>query len=216
MKERPILFSAPMVQAIREGRKTQTRRVCKASTISTSLEGVDGGVATFSRLYGDGPGHEVQEDVYQLRCPYGKPGDRLWVREGFKRIASGEVKNGYGEVRYGFAYKADGATIWAPRTTIIHDLSGQPDTGPMQFQPRPWKPSIHMPRIASRILLEVTDVRVERLQDISEEDVIAEGRLNEIIYGTGWYRGLWESIDGAGSWDVNPWVWCVSFKMIES
>src|SRR5687768_12827567 len=143
MKERPILFSAPMVRALLEGRKTQTRRICKGQRELSNP-------------------HDFQLD----RCPHGQTGDRLWGREGFKRIASGEVKNGYGEVRYGFAYKADGATIWAPRPTIIHDLSNQPDAGPMQFQPRPWKPSIHMPRIASRILLEITSVRVERLQDI--------------------------------------------------
>lgn len=227
MKERQILFSGPMVRAILEGRKTQTRRVV------TDVLGI-GRIHDFGRS--DTVGYqwqmrdrrglwnELRTDGLVERCPYGQPGGRLWVRETFKEIASGEVKNGYGEVRYGFAYQADAATRWNARPTIIHDLTGQPATGPMQFQPRPWKPSIHMPRRACRLLLEITDVCVERLQDISRSDAAAEGVET-------WAEGalspdgqledprvqfamLWESINGADSWASNPWVWAITFKRV--
>jgi len=218
MKERPILFSSPMVRALLDGRKTQTRRVCKASIVSTSLEGVDDGVATFSRLYGDGPGYDVQEDVYQLRSPYGKPDDRLWVRETWAHHvqAIGAKRDEDGP----FVYAADG------------ELAKQYRLGDK------WKPSIFMPRCASRILLEIIAVRVERLQDISYDDALTEGirdctkicpdEVNNItgetIHETArrlkWpqreYRFLWESLHGADSWDANPWVWVIEFKKIES
>lgn len=228
VKERPILMSAPNIIAILEGRKTHTRRLVRR------LAGF-GKITEFGKS--DTPGYDWHFRDKQMRwhdishalllecCPHG-PGDRLWVRETFKNIASGEVKNGYGEVRYGFAYKADGAACWAERPTIIHDLTDKPPTGPMQFQPRPWKSSIHMPRRASRILLEITDVRVDRLQEISEADAVAEGvqitdewtGCAEDLNGSHVkaYRYLWESINGAGSWDANPsWVWVIQFRRIE-
>lgn len=217
MKERPILFSAPMVRAILDGRKTQTRRICKGQRELSCAQ-----------------------DFRVDQCPYGQPGDRLWVREGFKPIASGEVKDGYGEVRYGHAYRADAATIWAARPTIIHDLTGQPATGPMQFQERPWKSPIHMPRSASRITLEVTGVRVERLQQISQEDAIAEGvrpdpgmvgdddiMVHEVMLALSpgliemnapraRYVLLWDSINNKfpNNWNANPWVWVVEFRRV--
>jgi hypothetical protein len=194
MKERPIIFSAPMVRAILDGSKTQTRRAVKPQP---------------QELAPNPSGRAVLHEP----CPYGLPGDRLWVREGFKPIASGEVKNGYGEVRYGFAYKADSATVWAERPTIIHDLSGQPPTGSMQFEERPWKSPIHMPHAACRIRLEITDVRVQRVQDISEADALAEGVRRQIKHAAA-YAELWDSINGAGAWDANPWVWVVSFARI--
>lgn len=221
MAERPILFSAPMVRAILDGRKTVTRRIVKPQP----LEGYDRSAWYSPGVMGWTPDPEPAGIWQKVRCPYGQPGDRLWVRETFKEIASGEVKQGYGEVRYGFAYQADAATRWASRPTIIHDLRDQPPTGPMQFQPRPWKPSIHMPKRASRITLEVTGVRVERLQEISENDSLAEGIDADMCrqsIGKAPLKGgyfpicafsyLWDQINGAGSWDANPWVWVVEFE----
>lgn len=205
-KERPILFSAPMVRALLAGTKTQTRRAVKNSAKC----GVD--------IIG-----ENGSGVIWDKCPHGQPGDRLWVRETHKAIVSGEVKNGYGELRYGFAYQADGATRWQERPTIIHDLTDQPPTGPMQFKPVPWKPSIHMPRRASRITLEIVSLRVERLNDISNEDALAEGVAAGAMYKIQsgperWakeaFRVLWESINGAGSWEANPYVWVVEFRRL--
>ena len=184
MKERPILFSAPMVRAILDGRKTQTRRIVKQKHLPF-LENITGNFL-------DGKWD-------QRPFPYGKPGDRLWVRETFC----------YHDDLAMYLYKADDVTCCK------------------------WKPSIHMPRIASRILLEVVNVRVERLNDISEEDAIAEGiNLPSPYVGIGmdgeviesetiswmpsdYYKELWESINGPGSWDLNPWVWVVEFKILE-
>lgn len=191
MSERPILFSAPMVRAILAGTKTQTRRVLKQAVGPSLSVGIDDdapGVAELSWLYGDGPGHEVHESVKRVPCPYGTPGDRLWVRE-----------------------------AWAPHPDF-------PGTARAVFRADPecahdvdrWRPSIHMPRAVSRITLEITGVRVERLQDISRGDAMAEGcPFPNMAQGDDpreWYRDLWDQINGAGAWDANPWVWCVSFK----
>lgn len=219
MKERPILFSGPMVRALLDGTKTQTRRIVKGERAARGLE---------SGWHLKPYGFLTNQQFAKAACPYGQPGERLWVRETFKAIASGEIRDGYGEVRYGWAYQANAATRWNERPTIIHDLTGQPATGPMQFRPVPWKPSIHMPRRASRILLEITDVRVERLQDISEADALAEGinlQRVESYAAKGstkpamrTYCDLWGAINGdAGpnSWAANPWVWAVSFKVVK-
>jgi hypothetical protein len=173
MKERPILFSGPMVRAILDGRKTQTRRVVK--------------------LRNDSCGDPIMPNDPRMPCPFGGPGDRLWVKETHGPSAGGMV------------YRADGGTAC-------------PDGGK-------WRPSIFMPRWASRITLEVTGVRVERLQDISQADAMAEGVTQGVYRGlTGsivatcedqvveGYRELWQSINGPGSWDANPWVWVVEFK----
>lgn len=207
IKERPILFSAPMVRAILEGRKTVTRREIKPSMRSADtqfeLHQQENGswlpLHTFDESCMDDQGTE-----HPIKCPYGQPGDRLWVRETFKSSADCRPP-----VAESFIYAADlnsdGRTKWAAR----------------------WKPSIHMPRIASRILLEITDVRVERLQDISRADIRAEGlqcppelASDDVSpnyrdwYPAAW-RDLWESINGPGSWDANPWCWAVSFRRIE-
>ena len=163
MTERPILFSAPMVRAILDGNKTQTRRVVKLKPDY---------METFLRL----PNKVAC-------CPYGQPGGRLWVRETFEDCESA--------LHSCVLYRADGGT---PGTK--------------------WTPSIHMPRWASRITLEITGVRVERLQDISEEDAISEGTPFPCGGWVGGYQKLWESIHGPGSWDLNPWVWVVEFKRV--
>ena len=167
MKERPIIFSSPMVRAILDGRKTQTRRDIKEKLM-------------------------CGEDAHVNNCQYGKPGDRLWVRETFC----------YHDDLARYLYKADGVTGVK------------------------WKPSIFMPRIASRIMLEITGIRVERLQDISEEDAIAEGVDGEneaAKIGAEWYekpkrayRRLWKSINGTGSWDLNPFVWVIEFMVLNN
>ncbi|WP_350648664.1 hypothetical protein [Pseudomonas sp. HY13-MNA-CIBAN-0226] len=199
IKERPILFSAPMVRAILEGQKTVTRREVKKRAALDCL------AAGFEPAFLALPGNA---DL----CPYGKPGDRLWVRETFNRTNPG----GESGIYY---YRADGKfpkCIGGGRFTSVES----------------WKPSIHMPRAASRILLEVAAVRVERLQDISEEQAIAEGC--QALEGCKWhtfeeaaagvpmhdhtaldaFEALWEGINGEESWASNPWVWVVEFKQV--
>ena len=207
MKERPILFSSPMVRAILDGRKTQTRRVVKPQPES----GHDGepywhvggyrawqfrGIADPLRMGTNNP----------LVCPYGQPGDRLWVRETMDVSYQGSAY-----------YAADGAQI-GDRDELgdLCERYGHP----YFFNELKGIPSIHMPRWASRITLEVTGVRVERLQDISEKDSKAEGalkqRLDDLEPPTHWrgFKGVWESINGPGSWDANPWVWVVEFRRL--
>lgn len=178
MKARPILFSAPMVRALLDGRKSQTRRVVKPRDYAWMDE------------------HQgLREPDNAERCPYGKPGDRLWVRETWADCG------GY------FRYAA---------TDDIHEL-------------RKKRSPIFMPRVASRITLEITDVRVERLQDISEADARAEGAKSmDIVSGrqtldpnsrqgscVSHYRTIWESINGIESWPLNPWVWVLVFRRLE-
>ena len=202
MKERPILFGASMVRALLDGSKTQTRRVFKAK---------NGDVWPNKN---DLPGmHQILRN-----CPYGQPGDRLWVRETTHRrpmlhLLTGEPL----DPKYdGGAYTADSRDVLNPDG---FDLSW--------WYSRKTCPAIHMPRWASRILLEIVSVRVERLQDISEVDAVAEG-VTMTRYGCHEhrypdascitaqqaYRTLWNSINGGGSWDANPWVWVVEFKRV--
>lgn len=195
VKESPILFSAPMVRAILEGRKTVTRREVKKQAALDCL------AAGFEPAFLTLPGNA---DL----CPYGKPGDRLWVRETWARV--GNCDPGY--LTFGATY---------------------PDCLPQELENIPaacevrWKPSIHMFRRDSRILLEITDVRVERLQDITPDQCIAEGvdaamcrqfletapsrhTLKEAeIHG---FSGQWNSV--GGDWQANPWVWVVEFKPV--
>lgn len=201
MRERPILFSAPMVRAILAGAKTQTRRPVKPRK-----DRAIGCELACHELAG-----EVNAGDY-MNAPWA-PGDRLWVRETF--CDDWHMDRGVIE------YRADGE--------LDSDMFDAGCT---------WRPSIHMPRWASRITLEVTDVRVERLQDISEKDAQAEGieRTEDFfgcpcwrVYGEpdgadvvapddpiGSYRSLWESINGPGSWEANPWVWVVSFRRLDA
>lgn len=195
-KERPILFSGPMVRAILAGHKTMTRRLVKPRHMY--LDGDESGC-----------GYEVDLD----RCPYGKPGDRLWVRETWWQ-GCGPTWGDHCVV-----YDADKAIAWAPGSGF-----DTPDF--KQFRKRP---SIHMNRVYSRIDLEVVSRRDEHLQDITEADARAEGVTP--YNGTWWdgspvvggkydsprqaFRALWESINGPESWDRNERVWVVSFKQIK-
>lgn len=193
MKERPILFSAPMVRAIIDGSKTQTRRVVKPQPI------YDGKFAGGWKVVGK-HGHEAATcgPLVSELCPYGHPGDRLWVRENFCPIYPQDPHyNGGRPIEYDY-----GATY--QHGYRLGDLIGKK---------KKWKPSIHMPRIASRITLEITGVRVERLQDISEADAQAEGVVWEQGQtATNVFESLWESINGPESWEANPWVWVVGFR----
>lgn len=207
-RERPILFKDDMIRAILAGRKTQTRRILDVPQ-GWSLEGPKGSPASLGKITSSHPrrgrfGAFIRREIYSgsgkfthdiVTCKYGEPGDRLWVRETFADEAGG-TRNFPGEHIY---YRADGDGV---------DLQGGC-----------WKPSIHMPRWASRITLEITDVRVERLQDISIDDAKAEGSPThghsgaEISPRKG-FRHLWGRINGHESWDANPWVWVIEFKRI--
>ena len=209
-KERPILFSGPMVRAILEGCKTQTRRIIKSQP--QFFPSAAGG--SWGWYQGKPP------------CPFGEPGNRLWVREKCRVASNTSGKNAW----HSFEYAAGGPSPirdgeipgkWFPSKSFNADGSLR------------WQPSIHMPRWASRITLEITGVRVERLQDISEEDARAEGvsiaKSEDGSSGYGdteglgrfpqyslrWgFKHLWESINSEGSWAANPWVWVVEFKRL--
>lgn len=191
MKETGMLFTSPMVRAILEGRKTQTRRVAKP------VKHPDlGNLYTPGALLRE---HEPQH-VINRACPYGQPGDRIYVRETFSQHPD------WGQL----AFRADGEEfedadgwLWGPK----------------------WMPSIHMPKALARIWLEVTGVRVERLQDISEEDAKAEGarfelasidsvRIGATASFLSGFRNIWEST--GGDWDANPWVWAIDFKVLST
>ncbi|MBD1553854.1 hypothetical protein [Pseudomonas typographi] len=232
VKERPILFSAPMVRAILEGRKTVTRRVTKVQPRSKADIG----------SYGLGQPFIRNPDVTRSNpeCPYGRPGDRLWVRETWEDVHPAQVTDGrYSQagragipgppsVTYQTIYRADGPY---PKVFYTHQhpyRSLEPDSdhgfkGPADNGYTGWTPSTHMPRWASRILLEITDVHVERLQGISEEQAEAEGvgflraapDFDETLTAKQLFEILWDHINGEGAWKANPWVWCVSFRRVE-
>lgn len=202
MKERPILFSAPMVRALLAGTKTQTRRVVKPQPPADW----DRNCWYRAPVWGWTRNEVPSAEWHKVRCPYGQPGDRLWVREAFMHEPAD------------YCWEASVSIPCRPAETVYRaDHDG--DT-----RGAGWKPSIHMPRALSRITLEVTAVRVDRLQDISDAHAVAEGvsprqpAAASGIYITGQYRlgfrDLWESINGPGSWDANPWVWVVEFQRV--
>lgn len=221
MSDHPILYSGPMIRALLEGRKTQTRRVVKpqppvghvyVGRVLCSTHRADEGKWTWAVEQA-----AMLRDAHRVRCPYGQPGDLLWVRETF-RGARG--------------YDGMPPSKWGNKP-IWYSADGDPDAQRWWHLSDRGKPGIHMPRWASRLTLRITDVRVERLQNISEADAIAEGispkwepgcsgRLMEAIGGFSFrpaasaYADLWESINGPGSWDANPWVWAISFDVIKA
>lgn len=206
MIARPILFSGAMVRALLDGGKTQTRRACKPMNQWVEQE------CREVRAIDGTPHHFLKgatEPLEKLRCPYGQPGDRLWVRETFLDTqGTGIEHRDESGLRHRYAFAAD----CAPGSYGDH---ARKDYG------LKWKPSIHMPRVASRILLEIVAVRVERLQDITEGDAWAEGVDKAEVLSmpcadgaTAAYSALWQRINGAGSWEANPWVWVVEFKRV--
>lgn len=221
MKERPILFSAPMVRAILDGSKTQTRRIVKPQPLAGFLR--DGDVSfdgfhphePIAQWSAEAVGGGAFKSEFK-ECPYGQPGDRLWVRETWA-IASKATD--LVKVYYGASEKQS--------HTEFHEYFPVDLAEGLQPTWPKYRPSIHMPRWASRILLEVTGVRVERLQDISEEDAWNEGVQDWMGKETPWkghlapvsvhaYATLWEQINGPGSWAANPWVWAIEFKRIDA
>ena len=212
MKERPILFSAAMVRAIQAGSKTVTRRALK---VQPHID-VSGNFCVGNSNYGqDLDGRPVTKHFSKQHCPYGQPGDRLWVRETFMDLRGTGVEHRpdpNGPLQR-YAYGAD-----VKPGSFADDA--RKDYG------LKWRPSIHMPRAACRLLLEVTTVRVEPLQEISRADIRAEGLQCPPELASDdvspnyrdWYpaafRELWEST--GGDWDGNPWVWVVEFKRIET
>jgi hypothetical protein len=205
MKERPIIFSAPMVRAILEGRKTQTRRVIKPQPKIDETGNFCWNGWNYGQNF-DGPLIQAIASpipcarTKRVLCPYGKPGDRLWVRETHEVYYVTRSEN---TSSAGVKYKADGEKRLCPiGLETFKKLNSTESRG--------WSPSIHMPRWASRIDLEITGVRVERLKDISDADCKEEGALGRVEYSL-----LWESINGKDSWDKNPWVWVIEFKRTE-
>lgn len=204
-KERPILFSAPMVRAILNGSKTQTRRVMKPQP-TPWCQGMQTPIYTATPLSAFIEGAPIF-----LPNPYGKAGDQVWVRESWEVLVV-EQHN----VALGYA-----ATPERERSIDREALTLEQDEQAARFEKKSgFVPSIHMPRWASRIQLEITGVRVERLNDISVNDSIAEGCNSSFEKGDtrgakACFQDLWESINGAGSWSQNPWVWVIEFERIK-
>lgn len=228
-----MIFNGEMVRAILDGRKTQTRRIMKNQPAGdypdtpALIRSVDGGFQWY--------GHYGESGIFN--CPFGAVGDRIWVRETWAQLGNEDgcpidwndnlVKGGGPEAariyRASCEQKEGNYGLWS----IPDDSYWKPHTDDLQYDGT-WCPSIHMPRWASRLTLEITGVRVERLNSISQEDAQAEG-----MELTGWrptysdpdsggevwtpydnFAQLWESIYGEGSWHTNPWVWVIEFKVV--
>lgn len=203
-------MSAPMVRAILDDTKTKTRRVVKpqpAEYPAMKPEARDAGRWVFM-AHSDRPSYAFATS--DVRCPYGKPGDRLWVREAWS--PDPPIDDSWASTQWNGCGR---------KVSEIPDRFHHPHfcnyAASWLHSPIRWTPSIHMPRWASRITLEVTGVRVERLQDISERDACAEGIGSPITRDCKLpkFVALWESIHGPGSWDANPWVWVVEFERIK-
>lgn len=206
IKERPIIMTGESVRAILKGRKTQTRRVVNIFGLhfvgAGGKEGGDWndpecwGFETFETdwfLLKTTPG----DGAYELPCKYGGPGDRLWVRETWAKSDELEIHE---HAKAGYTYRAD----W----------DNWDDMEQRDFK---WKSPIHMPRWASRLTLEITNVRAQRLQDISEEDAAAEGVIElrpTTCSARDDYRAMWDAINGKKHpWESNPWIWALTFKV---
>lgn len=233
MKERPILFSAPMVRAILEGKKTVTRRTIKPQPVLDCVRNEDGS-GHCRWLWKGEPLSQIGKAFYNM-SPYGAPGDWLWVRETFRPVYCLDMADG-------IQYRADGqmcvANVEDRADGCRHHRMNQAfhwnaciEEGwdeETESNNQKWMPSIHMPKWAARILLEVVSVRAERLQDITQCDAIAEGMppshpsVDRISQGFGYpdfsrsaFAQTWDACYGKGAWDANPWVWRVEFKPVE-
>ncbi|MCW9252089.1 hypothetical protein N5I36_08965 [Klebsiella aerogenes] len=223
MTERGMIFNGEMVRAILDGRKTQTRRIMKIQPehsglglrrVIDSKNGSDDGKYFWS--LSDACGLKIRSKSFT--CPFGSVGDRIWVREAFR------VHSRATDVAT-LVYKASVRNSWTEQTHRVPVAVCN-----KAAMPEKWTPSLHMPRWASRLLLEITDVRVERLREISQADAEAEGvgKLKKGFwknYQPGWtefqltargsFATLWKSIYGDESWYADPWVWVIEFKRIE-
>lgn len=253
MKERPILFSGAMVRAILDGRKTQTRRIVKhlgavppdwatfAENLSQPKYDLSAWVPSGLFMWSEEqtPGQPLKplrrwpcegEDSplpgpYGIRCPYGKPGDRFWVREAWRvgkphdqtpprDILPSALQNDKGVT---VLYEAGG---WRSIGPAGREEPVYANDAPMPVWAGKLRPSMFMPRGMSRITLEITSVRVERLNDCSEADAEAEGiaflrdvpDVDETLTARQLYECLWDSINGASAWAANPWVWVIEFR----
>lgn len=209
MSERPILMSAPMVRALLSGLKTQTRRAVKSQPHDGAKILVERYHPTIVDRHGEEqPGEEIYgayslDGEWGCKCPYGQPLDKLWVRE-----------TGWERPERTPKMMRDGADTWE---RYYYDADGLGESDHEQFKAWGFKrrPSIFMPRWASRITLEITGIRVERLQDISKADCTAEGMEGLEDVHAGWhesYAQLVDKLNGNGFWAANPWVWCISFR----
>ncbi|MGG4624019.1 hypothetical protein ACLPHD_06555 [Serratia odorifera] len=245
MKERPVILNSEMVRAILDGRKTQTRRVMKVQPKPSetrpgdfwfSSKKLESMVHVSDFMPGSSPIADCHLFFQEHCCPFGQVGDRLWVRETWGVVSHDLDENGriidwipdrpakaIHEMPFGNGYYSGHAIYAADGEFVWGDDDGHGERSC-------WKPSIHMPRTACRILMEITAVRVERLNDISQEEAQAEG-----MGLTGWvpsysnpdnagfdetftpydnFAMLWESIYGVDSWNANPWVWVIEFRRV--
>jgi len=227
MKEHPIIFSGPMVRAILDGRKTQTRWVVREAT-----DDADGPAASMHPT-GTGidwvawwPNPVSAEETARLypkgggfRCPYGIPGDRRWVRETFRLWLPD------GGPDWSCRYRSDSVVRHRLATWEEGDQYESPEDVGLHVEPSRWQPSIHMPRWASRITLEVTGVQVQRLREISDQDAKAEGCPGEFwkdgtmtLSPIAQFLRLWDSLNGkkpGHDWASNPWVWVIGFRVVK-
>lgn len=233
VKERPILFSGPMVKALLEDRKTMTRREITrllgfgpiTELKKTDTPGYDWCFRNKRMLWND-----ITTKTILERCPYGQPGDRLWVRETFCLEGGPDVGYMPDIPTDGTPFKEVDINTDFEYRLVPHYRATEPDASIVPVNSEEgddrtrWRPSIHIPRWASRILLEITDVRVERLHDITEEDEKSEGVDPSLFMGVGVdetyahryaFRELWMKLNGPDSWDANPWVWVVEFKRVK-
>ena len=225
-KERQIIFSGSSVRGILADRKWATRRELKPRALQLINWGAEAQECHY--LPSDDPIHPNDASYYAQFCPYGQVGDLLWVRENFWQAGA-----------WSASYPEGDFDTWLGSKRIHFAADGEPPNEPNRHYPnglrngsfaaadphRIWRsrPSIHMPRWASRILLEITDVRVERLQDISSDQARAEGYPADRERETGgsdmdvwlWFRSHWEEINGSGSYSANPMVWVVEFRRIQ-
>ncbi|WP_200982589.1 ASCH domain-containing protein [Klebsiella quasipneumoniae] len=248
MKERGMIFNSEMVRAILDGRKTQTRRIMKVQPESNQLglllitdSTKHSDIGKYHWAESNATGNHVRSKLFS--SPFGAVGERIWVRETWATLGNeegcyvdwednlckGDERSAARIYRASCEQRPCDYGLWS----IPDDAYWKPHTKEHKFEGA-WRPSIHMPRWASRILLEITDVRVERLNAISEEDAEAEGIDMEALYDsqdcydciadhnmtgrptvTGAFKYLWESIYGEESWKSNPWVWVIEFKRVE-